>query len=45
MNEELLAKENKESEEWEKSLCYEADGESFEKVVMKAAEKLGVDIL
>lgn len=37
-----------------KKLCYEAgmeeeykeaDGESFEKVVMKAAEKLGVDIL
>ena len=58
MNVELLAKEIKESEVWENSLCEklcyeagmeeeykEADGESFEKVVMKGAEKLGVDIL
>lgn len=54
MKVELLAKEIKESEVWENSLCYEAgmkeeykeaDGENFEKVIIKSAEKLGVDIL
>lgn len=58
MKVELLAKEIKESEVWENSLCEklcyeagmeeeykEADGENFEKVIIKSAEKLGVDIL
>ena len=43
-----IAREIRNSETWDdellKQLCEEADGETFESVVFKAAEKLGVEI-